>query len=227
MSDNKIKEETENTEKSKGKGKAKFIVIAVVLVIAAGVGFGINYFVQAANYVVTENARITTNLASVIPTVPGRLERFTLYEGRHVQEDEVIGWVENSESFRAPFNGVVVRTHAEQEQLVSPMEPLAIIADLENLHIQANIEETYINRIEIGREVIVNIDAFGRKQFTGYVSDIGRVTDAELTGTAMFFNTGGTFTKVTQIIPVRIHLIDDINLSNMIGLNATVRIPLM
>jgi multidrug resistance efflux pump len=134
--------------------------------------------------------------------------------------------VENNESFRSPFDGIVVRSNARQDQTVSPMESIAVIADLNNLHIQANVEETYINRVQIGEQVTVTIDAFGRQQFSGYVYAIGRVTDAELTGTAMFFNTGGTFTKVTQLVPVRIHITDDINLENYIGLNAAVRIPL-
>ena len=217
----------ESVDTAKKKKKTKIIVIALIaLAIAIGVGFGIHYFVQSAGFLVTENARVTTNRASIIPAVPGRLERFTIYEGKLVREDEVLGWVENSESFRAPFDGIVVRVSAQQGHIVSPLEPIAVIADINNLHIQANIEETYITRIRVGQEAEVTIDAFGRQQFRGYVSEIGRVTDAELTGTAMFFNTGGTFTKVTQLIPVRIHITDDINLENYIGLNAAVRIPL-
>jgi multidrug resistance efflux pump len=42
----------------------------------------------------------------------------------------------------------------------------------------------------------------------------------------MFFNTGGTFTKVTQLIPVRINLVDEADLASMIGLNVAVRISL-
>ncbi|MCL2365488.1 MAG: efflux RND transporter periplasmic adaptor subunit [Oscillospiraceae bacterium] len=221
-----ITEDTEETQKKKGKGKAIAILI-ITLALAAGVFFGVRYFVTEANYVVTENARVTTNLTPIISMTPGRLERFTLYEGRIVSENEVLGWVENSESFRSPYDGIVVRSFVQQDQMVSPMDTLAVIADLNNLHIQANIEETYITRVRIGQEVTVHIDALGRQQFTGRVAQIGRVTDAELTGTAMFFNTGGTFTKVTQLIPVEIVLEDgDINLEDFIGLNATVRIPL-
>ena len=214
-------------ETAKKKTKTKItVIICIALVVAAGVGFGINYFMQSANVLITENARVTTNLAQIIPPMPGRLERFTVYEGKRVRENEVIGWVENGESFRAPFDGIVVRTSAEQDHIVSPMEPVAVIADINNLHIRANIEETYITRIRVGQEATVTIDAFGRRQFSGHVTEIGRVTDAELTGTAMFFNTGGTFTKVTQLIPVQIRLTDDVVLDNLIGLNATVRIPL-
>jgi multidrug resistance efflux pump len=158
--------------------------------------------------------------------VPGTLERFTVYEGRYVEQNEVIGWIQGGESFRAPFDGVVVRAYAREGQDVSPIEPVAVIADISNLHIKANIEETDVANIQRGQAVTVTIDALGREQFSGYVAEIGRVTDAEITGNAMFFNTGGTFTKVTQLIPVRIHLTDDAPLAHLIGLNVSVRISL-
>jgi multidrug resistance efflux pump len=94
------------------------------------------------------------------------------------------------------------------------------------LHIRANIEETHITRIKRGQRVIVTIDALGNREFTGYVSEIGKVTDAEITGNPMFFNTGGTFTKVVQLIPIKIIITDDIKLENYIGLNAKVKIDL-
>lgn len=193
--------------------------------IAGGVYAGVHFYSQSVNYVITDNARVTTTLISVASNVPGSLERFTVYEGRHVEENEIIGWVENGEAMRAPFNGLVVQTNAVQDQLVAPGEPLALIADLGGLHIQANIEETEITKVQLGQPVTVTIDGFGNRQFDGYVSEIGHVTQAELAGTALFFNTGGTFTRVTHLIPVKINIVDDINLGSFIGVNARVRIP--
>jgi len=222
MNDDEKKEV--NTKK---KGKVKIIlVLLLVLVLVTAAGIAFHFIQQGANYVATDNARVTTTLVTITPTVTGILEMYTIYEGRYVNENEVIGWVEHIETFRSPFDGLVVRSFASQNQIVTPAEPLAVIADINNLHIQANIEETYINRIQRGQSVTVTIDAFGNRQFTGYVSEIGRVTDSEISGTALFFNTGGNFTKVTQLIPVKINLLDDINLSNLIGLNARVRISL-
>jgi len=217
----------EETAKVKKKGKRKIILLLILMTLfAVGIGVGFYFYRQSMNYFVTENARITTTLISIMPSVTGTLDRYLIFEGKYVSENEVIGWVEHLETFRSPFDGVVVRSYAVQNQVVWPMEPLAVIADISNLHIQANIEETYITRIQRGQSVSVRIDAFGNRQFSGYVSEIGKVTDAEITGNAIFFNTGGTFTKVTQLIPVKINLIDDINLENFIGLNARVRIAL-
>jgi len=222
MSDNQT---TEVKEKKKGKGKAVLLLISM-LVIASGIGFGFHFYWQGANYLVTDNARVTTNLISIVPPISGKLEKIAMHEGRYVSQNQVIGWVGDSASLRSPIDGLIVKSYAVQNQIVSPHSPVAVIADIDNLHIQANIEETDIKRVQLGQRVTVTIDAFGNRQFSGYVSEIGWVTQAELAGNATFFTTGGTFTRVTQLIPVKINILDDINLNSVIGVSARVRIAL-
>lgn len=149
----------EQTTEVKKKGNGKIIlVLLITMALIAGVIIGIHFYRKSANYLVTENARVTTNLISITPTVTGTLDRFTIYEGRYVKENEIVGWVEHLETFRSPFDGIVVRSSAAQNQVVSPMEALAVIADINNLHIQANIEEIYITRIQRGQAVIVTLE---------------------------------------------------------------------
>jgi len=218
-------EQTTETQEKK-KSKAGIVVLVLTLVLALGAGIGFYFVRQSANYLVTDNARVTTTLIAITPSVPGILERFTIYEGRRVAENEILGWVENSEAMRSPVNALVIHTNAVQNQVVSGMEPVAVLADTGNIHIQANIEETDIARVQVGQRVSVTIDTFGSRQFTGYVREVAHVTAAELTGSAMFFNTGGTFTRVTHLIPIEINIVDDINLDSVIGVNARVRIAL-
>ena len=220
-----MEEKEKETETKKGNGKI-IIVLALTAALLAGAGIGTYFIWQGANYLVTENARVTTTLFYITPSMPGTLERFTIRKGSYVRENEVLGWLEGGESFRSPVNGVVVRSFAEQNQAVSPAFPVAVIADTNNLHIQANIEETYIDRIQKGQAVTITIDALGRQRFTGYISEIGRVTDAALTGEMMSFTTSGRFTKVVQLLPVRINIIDDIDLGHLIGLNARIELRL-
>ncbi|MCL2374418.1 MAG: efflux RND transporter periplasmic adaptor subunit, partial [Treponema sp.] len=216
---------TEAQEEKKGKG-TRILILVLALALAAGAGVGAYFIWQGANYLTTDNARVTTTLIAITPPEPGILERFTVYEGRYVGENEILGWVEGGEAMRSPVDGLVIHTNAVQNQTVSPAEPVAIIADISNLHIQANIEETDIARIQVGQAVTVTIDPFGSRQFSGYIREIGHITQAELTGNAMFFTTGGTFTRVTHLIPIEINITDDINLGSFIGVNARVRIPL-
>jgi len=213
-------------EKKKGiKGK---IVIALILtvVLASGAALGIFFIQRSANYLTTDNARVTTPRIYVTSNMPGRLERFTIYEGRYVAADEVLGWVENGESMRSPVNGLVIASNVVQGQTIPAMTPIAVIADTERIHIQANIEETDITNLREGQRAYVTIDGLGNRQFAGYIANIGRITQAELSGQAMFFNTSGSFTRVTHLIPIEINILDDINLDSLIGINARVRIPL-
>ena len=221
-----MEEKNNETPKKKSlKGKIILILI-VVLLLSGGAAAGVHFYYQSVNYLVTDNARVRTTLISVSSSVPGPLERFTIYEGRYVNENEVLGWVKNGEAIRSPVYGLVMQTSAVQDQVVSPMEPVAVIADINRIHILANIRETDILRLHIGQPAYVTIDGFGNRQFSGYIADIGRITHAELTGQALFFNTGGTFTRVTHLIPIEINITDDVNLDNLIGVNARVRIPL-
>jgi len=210
-------------EKKKGKGKL-ILVIILTLALIAGVVIGLHFYRRGVNYITTDNARVTTNIIHVMSPVGGTLERFRISEGHRVEENEVIGWLENAGAIRSPVDGLVVKSHAVENQVISPMQPVAVIADTNRIHIEANIEETDIMRIRRGQAVIVTIDALGSEQFTGYVSEIGMITQAELTGNALFFNTGGTFTRVTHLIPVEIIIIDDVDLSHLIGVNARVQI---
>jgi multidrug resistance efflux pump len=214
----------EETKKS-GWGKF-FAVLIVTLLLAGGAAAGIFFVYRSSGELTTDNARVTTTQFAVSSPMPGILERFTLYEGRYIDENEIIGWVENGETMRSPFEAIVLQTNARQGQQVSPMEPIAILADINRIHIEANIEETDIGRLHRGQRAYVTIDPFGSREFSGYISEIARVTHAELTGQAMFFNTGGNFQRITHTLPIEITLTEDIILDNFIGVNARVRIPL-
>jgi len=222
--------ETKNIEKIENAEKKKsskvLLVVILTLVLAGATAAGIYFIWRSAGYLTTDNARVTTTQFNVIPSIPGRLERFNLHEGQYVSQNDIIGWVEGGETMRAPFDGLVIDTSARQGQQVSPHERIAVIADVNNIHIEAQIEETDIGRIQRGQRAYVTIDTFGNEQFVGYISEIGRITAAELSGQAIFFNTGGTFTRVVHLIPIEITLEGDINLDSFIGVNARVRIPL-
>jgi multidrug resistance efflux pump len=167
--------------------KKILIGLVITLILAGGATFGGFLLWERAGYLTTDNARVTTTLLSVSPTMHGSLERFDIYEGRFVSANEVLGWVENDAVMRSPVDGMVVHTSAQMGHIVSPMESIAVIADASNIHILANIEETDIMDLQLGQPAIVTIDVFGNREFAGYISEIGRITTAELSGQAMFF----------------------------------------
>jgi len=116
----------------KGKGGIKFAAVTAILALVGG-AITVFYISQRTRHVSTGNARVTADLITLRSTSPGFLERFTLYEGRSVREGEILGWIENGESFRSPVNGIVVDTNVTVGQHILPMEALATIADMSNM----------------------------------------------------------------------------------------------
>jgi multidrug resistance efflux pump len=209
-----------------GKGAKNFVIAAVVLVIFAAVGFAAYVVLTGQRTINTGNARVTTNYVTVAASMPGALERFNLYEGMLVEEEQVLGWLQNGETFRSPINGVVVNTSVVEGQNVMPMQPLATIADLANLHIQANLYESDIQDIFLGQPVAITLDGVRGHTFAGYVSNISRITEVELHGGAIVVQTG-TFRRITRTIPVEVTITDNIDLSQFLGTNARASFPVI
>jgi len=199
------------------------IMAAMAIVGIAGIGSAIWY---NAGFLTIDNARVATTLIPVSANTPGVLERFMVYEGQRINEDEILGWVAGGDAMRSPVDGLVIQASAMQGQVVSPMDPIAVISDINNLHVQAYIEETDITRLHLGQAATVAIEPFGRQQFAGYISEIGHATSAALAGQEMFVNINGSISRVTRLIPIKINIVDDVNLDSLIGVNASVRIPI-
>lgn len=94
------------------------------------------------------------------------------------------------------------------------------------MYITANIEEDDILKVAEGQEVAVSLDAYGNKSFSGYVEKVDKITSNKLSNMTTSFTTSGTYTKVTQLIPIKIKLNENINLKNIIGTNANIKIKI-
>lgn len=78
---------------------------------------------------------------------------------------------------RAPFNGVIDEMMAERGQVVSPGQvPLFRIVNLNNMYVEADVPENYLDRIQEGSEVIVDIESIG-KEFEGEVDLVSNTID--------------------------------------------------
>jgi len=194
--------------------KAVSTIITIALIGGAAI-FGFMW--HNAGFIATDNARVAASMVNVSTNGSGLLERFTLHEGQMVQANEVLGWVAGAEVMRAPVSGLVARTNAVQGQHVSANESVAVISEHGSVHIQADIEETDILNLYLGQRVYVSVDTFGRQRFSGYVASIGSV--------ALPYD-GFSSSRATLKIPVKINVVDDVDLNRLIGVNASVRIPL-
>ena len=217
----------ENEEKKAVLGKKAKNIIAVIIALAvlAGLGLGLYFYWDTSTYLGTQNAAVTARMFNISPAGSGRLTGWNVREGDTVVKNEVIGRVENSAYIRSPVSGRLVKSNAAVNQLVSQASVLGVVADTSDMYILANIEETKIMKVREGQKVTVKLDAFAGFVFEGVVAEIDMLTQDALGG-SMSLTTSGTFSKTTKLIPVKIRLNDDVDLSLVLGTNATIKIRL-
>jgi multidrug resistance efflux pump len=220
------------------------IVLAIAVVaVAAIVGW---YWYQGARYVSTDDARVAADVISVSPEIVGKLLEWRVKEGDMVAKDDVLGRqdlgsaltsgalnpqamgsvagvVAEKAVLKAPIGGQVILSTGVVGELAAPGMSLAMIADTDNLYFSANIKEGDITRVKVGQVVDVSVDAFSGRPFHGRVQTIGRATSSTFS-LLPAQNSGGNYTKVVQVIPIKVSILDQGDARLMIGMNASIRI---
>ena len=85
------------------------------------------------------------------------------------------------------------------------------------------IKEGDISRVKVGQPVDVTVDAFHGTTFHGRVQTIGRATSSTFS-LLPAQNSGGNYTKVIQVIPIKVSILDRGEARLMVGMNASIRI---
>jgi multidrug resistance efflux pump len=213
----------------------------VVLIAAAW--FGVSTFRDAQLYVSTDNAQLTGTPVQVGSMNAGRVAAVmpvvgsTVHKGDPVAEIELpsqVGTAQNGQpkldflpsgdstvTVQAPMDGVVLAVPTTPGATVQPGQALVTLVDPTQMWVNANIEETNVNRILAGQPVTVHVDALNA-DVPGRVESI---TPATASSFSMLpsSNASGNFTKVTQLVPVRV----DVNLGNqpvLLGSSVEVKI---
>ena len=148
---------------------------------------------------------------------------YVFHQGEAVKAGQVLARLDDGSFIRSPMDGTVIDIKMQEGDYVTPPDVVLVVANTSDVYITANVEETNILKIHPGQSVTVSLDAYGQN-FDGYVDVVHTVTSTKLSGSLTSFTTSGTYTKVTQLIPVKIKLRDNIDLARIIGTNATVRI---
>jgi multidrug resistance efflux pump len=104
---------------------------------------------------------------------------------------------------------------------VSPGQSIVTIVDPSSLYVNANIDETSVRRVAVGQQADVHLDALNQT-VAGQVRSITPASAATFSLLPQN-NSAGTFTKVTQLVPVEIS-IDVANEPLLVGTSAEVKI---
>lgn len=230
--------------------KRTVVIIAIAVALLGGLAIVGYYRYQSANYVTTNDARVAADTVTVSPEITGKLIKWQVKEGDQVTGGDVLGQQDlgsalnsgitmgavNPQSMnpaaatladkaqiKAPITGQVIKSSAIVGEMAGSGTSLAVIADTSNLYVSANIKEDYIRNIHLNQMVDLNIDAYPGKTFHGRVENIGEATTSTFS-LLPAQNDSDNYTKVTQVIPIKIDIQDIGNARLMIGMNANVKI---
>jgi multidrug resistance efflux pump len=226
--------------------RRKVILIVLSTAVLSALGIGGYYWYRSSRFIITNDARVAANVVSVSPEIAGRLLEWRAQEGDRVSAGDVLGRqdlgsalssgalspqtlgavagvVAEKAMLKAPISGQVILSTAVVGEMAVPGMSLAVIADTGSLYISANIKEGDIAGVRAGQAVDVSIDAFHGRRFHGRVASIGRAT-ASTFSLLPAATASGNYTKVVQVVPIKISLADQGDARLMIGMNASVRI---
>lgn len=213
----------------------------VLLTAAASIGFGA--YREGQLYVSTDNAELTGTPIQVGAINSGRVAAVHPTVGSAVRAGDVvaqvalptqIGVTQNGQpklaflgqadtrlDVQSPIDGVVLAVQTAVGASVQAGQPIVTVSDPSQLWVNANIDETNIARVKVGQPATVHLDALG-EDVPGRVQAITPATASSFSLLPQA-NTTGTFSKVTQVVPVRIA----VNLGNqptLLGTSVEVKI---
>jgi multidrug resistance efflux pump len=211
------------------------LVVILTVAVIAGAGVAVSYFLNARNYVSTDNAQVDGDKIMINALTSGTLEDWRISQGSVVHQGQVVGRIKIQNAFaqplmsiRAPTDGTVAVDNGVVGTYVTNGTQLATAYNLDKIYVTARVDDTDIRAVRPGQLVDISVDAYPNARITG------RVREIQAGAAAVFSlfpqsNTQGTgnFQKVTQVIPVKIGF-EDINALNNLdlvpGMNVTVQI---
>jgi multidrug resistance efflux pump len=224
-----------STASPPGKRKLKrstriALIVILIAALLAGAAFGVSYFLNARNYVSTDNAQIDGDKIAINAPATGTLLDWSANQGADVRKDQPVGRIEIQNGFakpqmpiKAPGDGTVAVDNGVVGTYVTTGTQLAVAYNLDKIYVTARVDETDVKAVRPGQVVDIDVDAYPNAHITGRVREIQG-------GAAAVFslfpqsNTGGNFQKVTQVIPVKIALDAPPTVDLVPGMNVTVHI---
>jgi multidrug resistance efflux pump len=196
----------------------------LVVVVALGAFFGYRYYYNSTHYVWTDNAQVAGSIIPVGAQNAGEVTDVLADVGQSVQQGQVVARVAVPQTLgstasgapqvgysttqnqvvdvTAPVSGIVAARNVDPGSTVTPGQSIVSIIDPSQLYVVANVNETDVDKIKVGDAVDVTVDSLG-------VTLPGRVeaiTPASASSFALIPqpNTSGNFSKVVQVVPVKI-----------------------
>lgn len=103
----------------------------------------------------------------------------------------------------APSDGVTGRRVLNEGQLIQPGQPVASLVRNGSKWVTANFLEKQLDKLKVGQQLAIKVDALDGKSYEGVVAAISEATGSRYSAIPVD-NSTGNFVKVQQRVPVRI-----------------------
>lgn len=215
--------------------KAKKVTILVGLaavLVAIGVVAAIWLYNNGRLYLSTEDAYVDGRQIVIGAPASGKVVDWSGLVGSTFSAGSTVGAIQtqmgnatSDVSIPVPTNATIVDRSAVNNEFVAAGTPLAYAYNMNDLWVTANINETQLHSLKLGDVVDVSVDGYPGMQLEGQVARIGLAT-ANTFSLLPSSSSNANFTKVNQVIPVKISIQGYQGLGLIPGLSVTVRIHL-
>ena len=194
-------------------------VITIIVLVVIGV-LGFWFWHNTTSYVTTDNAKVDGDQIKISSPASGQIKSLNVKQGDKLDKGdkvaEVLAQGQDGQSkdmnIKMPQKGTMTQAG----------NPIAYAYNLDDLYITANVDEKDISDVEKGNDVDVDID--GQKaSIKGKVEEVGQATAASFS-LMPSSNSDGNYTKVSQVVPVKISLDSNPSKNVVPGMNAEVKI---
>ncbi len=194
--------------------KKKVTILSTVggVIVAVLVVGGLVWYNNVRRFVSTQDAFVDGNEYIISAPASGKVIGWKGTVGTTYQEGSTIGDIQtragdstSNVAIQTPANATIVDRTVHTNEFVGIGQPLAYAYQLNNLYIDANVKETDIRNVHVGAKVDVSVDAYPGVTLHGTVERIGLATASNFTMLPSA-SQNANFTKVTQVVPVKIDL---------------------
>ena len=204
------------------------IVTIVVLVIIGVVGF--HFYNQATGFVSTDNAKVDGEQIKISAPASGEIKSFDVKNNEKLNKGDKVAEIaakgEDGQSqnmdVKMPQDGTIVKTDGMEGSMAQAGTPIAYAYNLDDSYITVNVDEKDIADVEEGKDVNVKLDGEDA-ELKGKVEEVGKATASSFSMMPSS-NTDGNYTKVSQVVPVKISLDSKPSKNVVPGMNAEVKI---
>ena len=197
--------------------------VAIVLIIAV-IGLAAFFIHQGNGYVKTDNARISAPLVSVSTMNYCQVIELNSDLGDFVKKGQQLAQVGQLRSFdtstqqglkadplgdyiiESPIDGYVAAVWTYPGATLGAGSQIVTLFDSCDIWVTANIDENDIRHVHPGQQVDVTLDCLGGAIIKGKVQGIAPATAASFSLLSGAGNTDANFTKVAQVVPIKITL---------------------